>query len=425
MGKRILVLTPQFPYPPHQGTTMRNYNIIVQLARRHEVHLISFSEGENEAADGSPLAGCCKSVQGIPTPRRTMAQRLLATFLSPLPDMALRLPSEAFRERLKAALEEQPFDVLQVEGIEMAQYGLQAAAWRGERRWPLLVFEDHNAEYLLQRRAFEADVRRPRRWPAALYSLIQWRKLRRYEAQVCRVADRVVAVSEADKAALQRLVGTCGAAGGELPVTVVPNGIDLEFYQTLPQDLPALPAGRSLALVFTGKMDFRPNVDAVLWFGQEVLPLIRREQPEAHFYVVGQRPHARLAALGGNPALTITGAVPDVRPYISGAAVYVVPLRVGGGTRFKILEAMALGRPIVSTTMGCEGFPELADGENILIADRPEAFAGQVARLLRDPDARARLGEAARRIAPAYDWQAIVPRLEAAYGPAPAASHQP
>jgi glycosyltransferase involved in cell wall biosynthesis len=415
MGKRILVLTPQFPYPPHQGTTMRNYNIIMQLAQRHEVHLLSFVEG-NGNADPGPLAGRCQSIHGSPTPRRTVLQRLFATFLSPWPDMALRLPSEKFRERLVATLEEQPFDIVQVEGIEMAQYGLQVAAWRARRPAPLVVFEDHNAEYVLQQRAFETDVRRPRRWPAALYSLIQWRKLRRYEAQVCRVADRVIAVSEADKAALQRLVG-------EMPVTVVPNGIDLEFYQTLPQGLPALacasrpgePGGGSLALVFTGKMDFRPNVDAVLWFGQEVLPLICRELPEAHFYVVGQRPHSRLAALKNNPAVTITGAVPDVRPYISGAAVYVVPLRIGGGTRFKILEAMALGRPIVSTSLGCEGFPELRDGESILIADTPEAFASQTVRLLRDPDARARLGEAAGQIAPAYDWQAIVPRLESAY----------
>lgn len=407
---RILVLTPQLPYPPHQGTTMRNYNIILQLAQRHEVHLLSFLEnGDENGADSGPLAKRCRSVQGIHTPPpRTLWQRLLTTSLSPLPDMALRLPSERFRQRLTATLEGQPFDVVQVEGIEMAQYGLLVRDWRKERPAPLLVFEDHNAEYILQRRAFETDLHLLRRWPGALYSFIQWRKLRRYEAHVCRSADRVIAVSEADRDALRDLAG-------DLPLTVVPNGIDLEFYRSeAPADQPIRP----MALVFTGKMDFRPNVDAVLWFGQEVLPLIRRDLPEAHFYVVGQKPHPRLDALKDDPAVTITGAVPDVRPYIRGAALYVVPLRIGGGTRFKILEALALGKPIVSTSLGCEGFPELRDGENIAIADTPQEFAIRVVRLLRDSEARARLREAACLVAPAYDWKVLVPRLESAYGQA-------
>jgi polysaccharide biosynthesis protein PslH len=277
---------------------------------------------------------------------------------------------------------------------------------RAGRIAPRLVFDDHNAEYVLQRRACLTDLRRPRRWPAAVYSLIQWRKLMGYERRVCRAADRVVAVSEADAAALRRL-----APG--LDVAVVPNGVDLNFLR--PGVVAPLPGMVPNALVFTGKMDYRPNVDAVLWFVDEVLPLIIQQAPDAHFYVVGQQPHARLARLAEHPAVTLTGRVPDVRPYIAGATAYVVPLRIGGGTRLKVLEAMAMGRPIVSTRLGCDGFA-FADGQEVAFADDPASFAASVLALLRDPCAAAELGRRGRQHVEAeLGWDAIVPRLEALY----------
>jgi glycosyltransferase involved in cell wall biosynthesis len=161
-------------------------------------------------------------------------------------------------------------------------------------------------------------------------------------------------------------------------------------------------------------MDFRPNVDAALWFAQEALPLIRQEEPRARFIVVGQKPHRRLDVLRGRGDVTLTSAVNDVRPYIAGAAVYVVPLRMGGGTRFKILEAAAMSRGIVSTSMGCDGFP-VESGRELLIADSPRAFADAVVALLRDPARRAELGAAARAFVQAYDWKNIIPRMEAVY----------
>ncbi|MGQ9458358.1 MAG: glycosyltransferase, partial [Anaerolineae bacterium] len=175
---------------------------------------------------------------------------------------------------------------------------------------------------------------------------------------------------------------------------------------------PEFPSLREPALVFTGKMDFRPNVDGVLWFWQEVWPLVRAKAPEAHFYVVGQRPHPRLAPLVEDPSVTVTGFVPDVRPYIANAAVYVIPLRIGGGTRLKVLEAMAMGKAIVSTSLGCEGFP-LRSGEHLLMADTPGAFAEAVLILLEDAPKRKALGAVAQALAATqYDWAALVPRLE-------------
>ena len=408
---KILFLTPQLPYPPHQGTAIRNYNLIANLSPNYEVHLLSFVHSRDELERAIPLHGRCRSIETVLAPRRSPLKRLLSLFLSPLPDMALRLPSAEFKAKLRTLLKRERFDVVQVEGIEMGPY-LEQVVGSG----PLVVFDDHNAEYVLQKRAFETDARDVRRWIGALYSLVQWRKLSRYEAALCRLADRVVAVSEVDAEALRALVPG-------LRVDVVPNGVDTEFYkpqgagdkgQVEDRALPLAPC--PLSLVFTGKMDFRPNVDAVIWFCEEVLPLVRREVPGVRFYIVGRSPHRRVLRLAKDPAVTVTGYVDDVRPYIAAASVYVVPLRVGGGTRLKVLEALACGKAIVSTSLGCEGLG-LTPGQELLVADTPEEFARRVVELLRNPERREELGRAARRFAEErYDWRLIVPKLERVYG---------
>lgn len=408
VSRRILMLTPQFPYPPHQGTTMRNFNLIAGLARRHEVHLLSF--GDPAGSHGTPLDALCASIQVVPPPfsHRTMGQRLKGLLLSRLPDMAQRLPSAQFQEALDTTLERVDPDVVEVEGIELAQYLFWLAERRAAGRRPLLVFDDHNAEYVLQQRAFETDLRQPRRWTGAAYSFVQWQRLRGYERRACLAADCVVVVSEPDARALRSLV-----AGLE-PV-VVPNGADMEYYAA---SFPTLDAGSGPDgddLVFTAKMDFRPNVDAVLWFAQEVLPLIRRESPETRFWAVGKDPHPRLSSLESDPGVVLTGWVEDIRPYIAGAGVYVIPLRIGGGTRLKVLEAMAMSKAIVSTTLGCEGF-DLVPGQELVTADEPTEFAAAVLALLHDPERRAQLGRIARDFAGSrYDWRIIVPQLEQVY----------
>jgi sugar transferase (PEP-CTERM/EpsH1 system associated) len=404
---KILVLTPQLPYPPQQGTTIRNYNLIAGLAQRHEVHLLSFGDPD-EVGRSTPLGELCRSVQAVPAPQRSTGQRLKGLVFSRLPDMAQRLPSVEFETALAALLDREDFDVVEVEGIELAQYLAQVARKRGDERRPLLVFDEHNAEYILQQRAFETDVRIPRRWIGAAYSFVQWQRLRGYERRACLAADRVVAVSETDAGALRRLVP------GLEPV-VVPNGVDMAYYT------PAVPGLANQAgpgagdVVFTGKMDFRPNVDAVLWFARQVLPLVRREAAEVRFWIVGKDPHPRLASLASDPAIVLTGRVDDVRPFIGAAGVYVIPLRIGGGTRLKVLEAMAMGKAIVSTALGCEGF-DLVPGQELVVASEPAEFAAAILDLLRNPEHRERLGRAARRFAGSrYDWRIIVPRLERVY----------
>jgi glycosyltransferase involved in cell wall biosynthesis len=274
---------------------------------------------------------------------------------------------------------------------------------------PRFVFDDLNAEYLLQKRVFETDLRNPRRWMGAAYSCVQWQRLARYERLVCQTVDRVVAVSDWDKDALARL-----APGSD--IRVVPNGIDAQHYLAYVPAGAGPDMGGGPALVFTGKMDFRPNVDAMLWFCGEILPRICAEIPDARLYIVGQRPSPAVQALAQLPGVTVTGFVPDVRPYIAATDVYVVPMRMGGGTRLKVLEAMVMGRAVVSTALGCEGYG-LTPSKEVEVADDPAAFARSVVTLLRDGSRRAALGAQARDFAVSrYDWSRIVPLLEAAYG---------
>ncbi|BCX04995.1 MAG: glycosyl transferase family 1 [Candidatus Roseilinea sp.] len=408
---RLLFLTPQLPYPPQQGTALRNWGLISHLAARHEVWLISFDERPAGARDAlpEPLRRACRSVVTAPVPARSLGDRLRTLATSALPDMAWRLWLPAFEQTLHAHLCDHHFDVVQFEGIELARYMIGAARLPHRARF---VFDEHNAEYLLQKRTFESDMRIPRRWHGAAYSFVQWQRLRAFERRALRAADAVLCVSPEDAASLKRLAPS-------VQPTVIYNGIDVAQYAkfALPTSHSPLPTPHAPlpTIVFTGKMDFRPNVDAVLWFARRVWPAVKHAHPNARLLVVGQKPSPRLDPLRADPDIVLTGQVDDVRPYIAQADVYIAPLLAGGGTRFKLLEAMAMRRAIVSTSLGCEGFA-ITSGRELIVADRPEEFASAVVELLRSPSHRAALGESAYRFVSAtYDWGAILPKLAQVY----------
>jgi glycosyltransferase involved in cell wall biosynthesis len=211
----------------------------------------------------------------------------------------------------------------------------------------------------------------------------------------------VTAVSAEDARLLEQLA--------DRPVTTVPNSIDVRAYRK-PRRIPPF----DYDLVITGKMDYRPNVDAVLWFGQEIWPLIRHIRPATTWAIVGKNPHPRLRPLHGMPGVIVTGRVEQIQPYLDGGRVYIMPFRIGSGTRLKLIEAMAAGKAIVTTALGAEGFP-VEHGKQVLVADAPEAFARAVLQLLQDHGQRRRLGEEAIRFAGQYDWRVVVPRFEAVY----------
>lgn len=410
----ILFLSPYAPYPPRSGGALRIYNLLRGLARRHEVCCLTFAADEAAEQALAPLHDICRVevVQGVP--RRSMLRRALTTVASPLPDMALRNASRAYTRALQQLLRGNYFDIVQAESIEMARYGRLALPYAH------VVLDEFNAEYVLQRRAAFSDLRqmitRPRLVAAASYSFIQWRKLATYEQRLLRRYDRVLAVSEHDRRALRKLVSNARIA-------IVPNGVDTDYFspqfEAVPdEDTPdrdtEQPTGSTI--LFTGSLDFRPNIDAVLWFSRMVLPLIREHRPEARFLVVGRQPAPAVQALHNNQSIIVRPDVADVRPSIAAADVYVVPMRMGGGVRLKLLEALAMQAPVVSTKMGAEGVQNLDDHEHLLLADTPSAFAAATLRLLDDPALGKRLGSAGRELVAAYyDWREIVPQLEQVY----------
>lgn len=414
---KLLFLTPQLPYPPYQGTTLRNFNILKHLAPRHEIHLLSF--GTPEELNDSPLREFCARIEIAPAPTRSMMQRGLETFLHPLPDMARRLHSPALIKTLTHLMLTNQYDVVQVEGIEMASVRkLKAATRKSQGRAqtcrpttqppnsPISVFDDHNAEWTLQETAYDTDRKNPRRLHAALYSWMQYHKLKRFEREICLQSNAVVAVSQQDAAAI-------AALDSRIKPIVIPNGVDCEHY--VPSEGVCAKPLAQLSVVFTGKMDFRPNVDAVLWFANEILPALRSEIPLAHISFVGQKPSPAVLALRARPGIKVTGLVPDTRPYIADAAVFAVPLRMGSGTRLKVLEAMAMGKAIVSTSFGVSGI-ECKDGREVLIADEAGEFARAIAGLMRDETRARELGRNARRLAQEkYDWKKLIPKFEAIY----------
>lgn len=395
------------------------YHLLRGLARRYEVRCLTFAPDEAAAAALEPLhEHCYLSVVPGP-PARTLARRAWTTLASPLPDMALRNAAADYTRELDHLLTMQHYDVILAESIEMAGYGLHPAPGQN----PLRLLDQFNAEYVLQKRTALTDLHKlwrpavphPRALAGVAYSLAQWGKLAAYEQRMLPRFDHVVVVSAEDQRALQQL-----APNTSLSLPVVPNGVDTAFFVpgAVAPD-PAIAHGNqagSELLLFTGTLNFRPNVDALLWFVQQVLPLVWAQRPGVRFLMVGRSPAPAVQALHNGTRLLVAGDVPDVRPAMAAAAAYVVPMRMGGGIRLKLLEALAMQLPVVSTSMGAEGVPELRDGEHLLLADSPRDFAAALLRLLVAPALREQLGTQGRALAAAhYDWSVIVPRLTAVW----------
>ncbi len=391
---RILIVTTSLPYPPASGGAIRVHGIVEGLRRAgHDITLLAFHDGP-----GSDIPAGLR-VETLPTPPgRSRGQRLRDLLLTGQPDIARRLYSPAFADRLRDLLHSEAYDLIQFEGIESVCY--LPVAREAQPDLPR-IFDTFNAEYALQRNIYEIDRQNPRRWPVAAYSWIQSRRIRRYERDMSDSSQAVIAVSPEDQTLLRELPT-------RTPVHVVPSGIWVDHYQQQHTDLPDLGPN---TLVFTGKMDYRPNVDAMLWFTQTILPRIRAQVPDVRLVIVGQKPHAMLESLRHMPGVTLTGWVDSVVPYLRAAAVYIAPLRMGSGTRLKLLEAMACDCAAVVTTTASAGLLDSAR-RAMVRADNAETFASAIVELLRDPQRRQRLGaDAQRQVRQHYDWPVIIPRL--------------
>jgi len=390
---KILWISPKLPFPLTSGDKIRQYNLIKLLSRRYSIFLVSFLEREGDRRYIPELERYC-TVRGIPLPPRApLGKRVCMAVSSVKPFVSRRYFSREMAGAITEILNGNGFDIVQIEHEYLSFY-LDLMRETPVRK----ILTMHNIESLLYRRHFERDRNVLRR----AYWFGEWLKLRSYEREVLGKFDRIVVMSEQDK----RLIG-----GGldNINISVVPNGVDVGSYPVVEED------SNSLNLVFTGSLGYFPNEDAVLFFSGRILPLIRKEFPRVKFYVVGRDPTPRLKKLEADPDIVVTGPVDDVRPHMGRATVFVVPLRVGGGTRLMILEAMAMARPVVSTTIGAEGL-DVTHGENILMADGPEEFARAVIRLLRDGDLRREMGRAGRKLVEKeYDWEICAGLMERVY----------
>lgn len=395
---KILMLTPALPWPTHQGGAMRSFGLLHGLYQvGHDVTVLSFGEWPESE---SPLFRLCSQVITVPLPQRSTFARLRDVTGTGTPDLARRLDSARMRSRLDELLQQQRFDLVQFEGLEMC--GLLSLV-RSQQPGGPCCYDATNAEYKLQQNIFAVDRQQPARWPAAAWSWLQARRIARFERSVCEQVSGTLAVSAEDATALRALAP-------ERPVHVVPNGIFVQDY-----DAPAPRHTAVPTLAFTGKMDYRPNVDAMLWFCAKVLPLVLQHSPDCRLNIVGQSPHSSLQPLAESERITVTGRVDLVQPWLHGCDVYVAPLRMGSGTRLKILEAMASGCAIVASSLAAAGLPG-ALKETLLIADSESAMAAGIIRLLENPPRRKDMGSAARAaVRETSDWSAILPHMLSAW----------
>ncbi|MEQ8677484.1 MAG: glycosyltransferase [Aggregatilineales bacterium] len=396
---RILVITAAFPYPLASGGAIRTFGIIHGLHQAgHELTLLSFTDRD---ISETPIPAYCEAIHLVPTPQRSKVERLKTLLLTNQADISTRFKSTDFEQKLRDLLTTQQFDLIQFEAIESVAYLPIARQLQPTAK---ICFDTFNAEYMLQRKIYEIDRTNLKRLPAALYSYLQINRIARFEGEMCQLADCVIAVSDEDAELLKDF-------RADKKIHIMQSGVFVEDYKTVDEkvDLPLN------SLVFTGKMDYRPNVDAMLWFTAEILPHIRARVPDVQLYIVGQQPSDRLEALTANENIHITGWVDSTIPYLHEATVYVAPLRMGSGTRLKLLEAMSSRCAIVATTLASAGLHSETK-QGMIVADEPEDFANAVVELLQNQQKRQYLGEVAQKeVKKRYDWSALIHHLLSAY----------
>jgi sugar transferase (PEP-CTERM/EpsH1 system associated) len=400
---RVLVLASYVP-SLYKGAEIRLLHLLRHLSRSHEVMLWAINRrGVPEEEIAALLPDCELALQDWPPLTQggikgrigrsgwyRQLQRGRSLF-SPTPAAIDKIYHPNLKLSLQKLLAERRFDLTHVNQIMVWQYLPQPAdvpvILCKDNVWAdLAEVEAEAAAGILSRRIKQLDADR----------------MRRYETAAVASSDHCVVVSEADAVLVRQLAPAA-------PMSVIPNGVDIDYFRPSPE------TAERPHLVFTGAMGWPPNADAMLYFGREILPCIQSRFPEVQLFIVGLHPPEAVKALGQQPHVHVTGFVADVRPYMADASVYIVPLRSGSGTRLKILEALAMGKAVVSTRVGAEGL-DVVDGRHLLLADEPEEFAAAVCDLLQDPTRRQALGQAGRALVEAdYDWKAIAADLDRVY----------
>jgi glycosyltransferase involved in cell wall biosynthesis len=392
---KILWVKTDFLHPTTRGGQIRTLEMVKRLHARHELHYATLDDGRN--AEGRRRAGEYSSKQytvpHIAPPRRSLAfaGQVLAGTFSRLPVAISRFQSDAMRRLVSELIRKEHFDSIICDFLVSAVNFDDVA--------PCVVFQ-HNVETIIWQRHAENAPDPLRR----AYFGLQAKRMFEFERDVCRKATGVVAVSESDARLMESMFGV-------EDVRTVPTGVDVDYF---------VPRGKAASvadLVFVGSMDWMPNSDGMLYFVREVLPLIRAKRPNCTLAIVGRDPGPEISAIAAADAkIQVTGTVPDVRPYLWGSAVSIVPLRIGGGTRLKIYEAMAARTAVVSTTVGAEGLA-VRSPEHIRLADTPAGFAETCLEMLDDAVERDRMVDSAwNLVSSEFSWDRVVQSFESSVG---------
>lgn len=391
---KLLWVKSTFLHPTNTGGQIRTLETLKRLHARHEVHFVALSRPDEVEGPERANEYSTKSFPIVhKAPPKDSAAFLLqvaGSLASPLPLAVSRWGPEALRQRVSELRAQEGYDAVFCDFLSAAPGFVSLN--------DVILFQ-HNVETMIWRR--RADVAKG--WVRRLYLKSQADRMERYEREVCRSVRRVVSVSADDSRTMCELFGL-----DEVPS--VPTGVDTEFFS--PQS-----AEPVADLVFLGSMDWMPNIDGIQYFYKEIWPRIVEQRPETTVAVVGRRPSAAIVELSRlDERIRVTGTVDDVRPYLWGSTVSIVPLRIGGGTRLKIYESMAAGLPCVSTTIGAEGL-QIHPPDDIRIADEPEAFAAQCVELLSEPQTAEHIAEAGLELVRTrFSWERVTDRFEQAAG---------
>lgn len=387
---RVLHFAPRVCWPLDTGAKLRNYHLARVLARQTRVTLLAFNH-HNESS--TPFENPYEQVIAVKRDSPYTFTKVLRGLWGRTPLPVLNYTTDSMKRALEGILQEKDFDVVQLEGIHLMAY---LPIIRSARRPPLVICDWHNVESELMRQYSQHEPNLLRR----AYAGKTARLMSEFEKRALREFDAHVVVSQKDAERLRNL-------NGDARVFVIENGVDTSYYSdALIEKAAAAPRdtlGKS-RIVFVASMDYHANIEGAVSFARDVWPSLRAHQPELVFTIVGRDPSREVRALALTPGIEVTGTVDDVRPFYRNAAAAIVPLNIGGGSRLKILEAMAAGVPVVSTTLGAEGL-DVRHGENILIADTNEQLVEAITSVVEDQNRRNRLGSAGRALVSThYEW---------------------
>lgn len=386
----VLIVDEEVPFPLNTGKRLRSYNLLLRLQKNHKITYVCYGTGDERLPD-------CPNVNLVVLPSPILKQRGMVFYLSLLKNIASALPYVVERH-YSSLMCRTVENIANNDKIELIHCEWTPYTENIRHILPHVpsVLSAHNVEAQIWERYYQTEKNRIKK----SYIRLQWEKMTTYEQEVSRIYNQVAVVSEPDRTIFEKTYSTPN-------VTVVANGVDEIYFA--PLDNNVVPN----SMVFTGSMDWRPNQDGIKYFIEDVFPIIKRALPDATATIVGRQPPKWLIELARKCAgITVTGTVEDVRPYIAESALYFVPLRIGGGSRLKILEALSMGKPVISTSIGAEGLV-VRDNEHVLLRDGSDAFAMAAIEMLTNPEKFEHLGERGRELVEQrYTWDAIALDME-------------